>query len=500
MPKFRHFHAHHDHGQGRGDFFDFGAKGADWLRGSWGDDRLEGTDGDDVIRGRFGDDTLEGGAGDDVLRGGFGTDTAVMSGSVLDYSWDSAGRGMTVTDHADSDGTDRLHSIEVLQFGDYTLDLEGDNAALVTGAEASASEDEGTEFTLSAHDFDGGVPEVVSVSVSGGGSVSLVGTQVNDAAQMGEGRDFTFAFDPGDAYDWLGEGESVTETVTVIVSDGQGNETEYSQEITIEGVNDAPEFDGEGAEAEVFEDGVAEATGQVTATDGDAGDSVAYSIEGGGAGAYGTLSLGEDGAWTYTLAEGSEAVEALDEGETAQDSFTILATDGSGAEDRFTLHVNVHGAADAESVTLDFEDIEVEGGDTALVEDGYGGFTWSGAAFVLETDEFRGGGGTPYHDGASSGDNVVVNTGSGDIGIASEQDFSLESANFHSASLNGMELTVTGYNDGEVTGSQTFILSTEEMTEAEFDPEIFGSVDEVVFSSEYDMLGEFTMDDLTYTV
>ena len=46
---------------------------------------------------------------------------------------------------------------------------------------------------------------------------------------------------------------------------------------------------------------------------------------------YGTYSIGEDGAWTYTLDNGNAAVDALGDGETLTDSFTALTrTDRAG--------------------------------------------------------------------------------------------------------------------------------------------------------------------------
>jgi len=63
-----------------------GRGGDDTLKGGRGDDSLNGGDGDDVLRGGRGNDRLEGGTGSDELRGGRGTDTAVLSGTVLDYT------------------------------------------------------------------------------------------------------------------------------------------------------------------------------------------------------------------------------------------------------------------------------------------------------------------------------------------------------------------------------------------------------------------------------
>ncbi|MDJ0820779.1 MAG: VCBS domain-containing protein [Paracoccaceae bacterium] len=506
---------------GEGNDFLRGGQDNDWLAGEDGHDRVNGGQGadtlfggtgSDTLRGGRDDDRLEGGADDDRLVGGEGEDTAAFGGSVFDVTWaGKLGHRMTVTDEAGDGGTDTLNKIEVLEFDDYTLYFFDENAPLVMSPEEEVDralaegvaeeegdffEDDGGTLTLSAFDFDGGTPELSEATVAGAGTLTLTGTSQNDASDMAEGRDFALQFDPGDAYQSLAEGQTAEETVTAVIADGQGNTTTHTQTITIHGQNDAPEFTEDAGTAQVTEDDVLEATGAVTASDVDDGDTVSYGIEGGGEGIYGTLSVDEDGVWTYTLDNADEAVQTLLEGESAVDSFVITATDSAGASDSYALDVTVNGTG--EQVTLDFEDLEVEVGALMPVPEGYGGFEWSTTATVLETDEFRGGEGTPYQTGATSGDNVVLNANSADIVMTRDEAFDLESASFISTSREGMELTATGYLDGEVTGSQTFILSTTEVTEADFDDDIFDEVDEVHFSTDFSSLGRFVMDDLYF--
>ena len=493
-----------------------GGAGNDILNGGQGADTLFGDTGNDILRGGRDDDRLTGGEGNDRLAGGEGDDTAVFDGSILDFSWSgSDGHRMKVTDEAGDGGTDTLFKIEVMEFADYTFYFFEDNAPLVMALEAAASdalaeeapvaegdffEDDGGTLTISAVDFDGGTPELVEADVTGPGTLTVSDVSENDASEMGEGRDFSFEFDSGDAYQSLAEGQTAEETVTAVIADGQGNTTNHTQTITIQGQNDAPEFAESAGTAEVTEDETLEATGTVVATDVDDGDTVSYGIEGGGEGIYGTLEVDENGVWTYTLDNEAEAVQALLEGEAPVDSFVITATDALGATDSYSLDVTVNGSADGKTQEMreDFEDLEVEVGALMPLPEGYAGFTWSAPAAVLETDEFRGGEGTPYHTGATSGDNVVLNSGSADIVMSRDENFDLESASFISTSREGMELTATGYRDGEEIGSQTFILSTDEVTEADFDDEIFDDVDEVHFSTNFSSLGRFVMDDLNY--
>jgi len=96
-------------------------------------DAFAGTPGADVMTGDAGDDTFYGAEGDDAIDGGADTDTAVFTEVRADVTvgvtTDASGRvtGFTsVTDNDTTDGdegTDSLTSIEVVQFGDVTLDV-----------------------------------------------------------------------------------------------------------------------------------------------------------------------------------------------------------------------------------------------------------------------------------------------------------------------------------------------------------------------------------------
>ncbi len=65
------------------------------------------------------------------------------------------------------------------------------------------------------------------------------------------------------------------------------------------------------------------------------------------AGAYGTLSLSADGAFTYTLDNLNPSVQALRDGQTATDVFSYTNEDNHGASSTTTLTVTVTGTNDA---------------------------------------------------------------------------------------------------------------------------------------------------------
>ena len=65
------------------------------------------------------------------------------------------------------------------------------------------------------------------------------------------------------------------------------------------------------------------------------------------AGAYGTLTIAQSGAWAYNLANGQTNVQNLAQGETAIDTFTVQVTDEHGASDTEVITITVMGSNDA---------------------------------------------------------------------------------------------------------------------------------------------------------
>ncbi|TKB05711.1 VCBS domain-containing protein, partial [Desulforhopalus sp. IMCC35007] len=71
------------------------------------------------------------------------------------------------------------------------------------------------------------------------------------------------------------------------------------------------------------------------------------------AGAYGTLTLNEDGSYSYQLDNSNPDVQSLDDGDTIQDVFTYTITDADGDESTATLTIDVNGKEDAPVATND---------------------------------------------------------------------------------------------------------------------------------------------------
>lgn len=109
--------------------------------------------------------------------------------------------------------------------------------------------------------------------------------------------------------------------------------------VTIEGTNDAAVISG-GLTGTVVED-VGNVGTFLTHTDIDNVDN--EFIAASGPTTYGTFVLTEGGAWTYLQDFNNAAVEALNDGETLMDSFTVSTTDGTTE----TVNITIEGVTDA---------------------------------------------------------------------------------------------------------------------------------------------------------
>jgi len=91
--------------------------------GSDNDDLLVGDGVDNKLYGALGDDSLTGADGNDIIDGGPGIDTAIFSELRANYSITDLGGILIIKDLIGNKGTDKLISIEKLQFKDVTLDV-----------------------------------------------------------------------------------------------------------------------------------------------------------------------------------------------------------------------------------------------------------------------------------------------------------------------------------------------------------------------------------------
>ncbi|MEL6885054.1 MAG: Ig-like domain-containing protein [Pseudomonadota bacterium] len=319
----------------RGEDTLLGGVGNDALMGGRGNDELTGGVGNDTLKGGRGDDTLTGGEGNDTLKGGSGHDVATYDGSILDYVFSTKRKKITVTDANASDGddgTDKLIRIEELQFNDFTLMLDGsNNGPLLVAEDPMTDEGVATDFSVDAFDFDGDPLTLDNVSVTGTGLLTLISTSPQ-AAPLGTALSFDFSFDPGSGYDFLVLGESVTETVTLQVSDGNGGVATSTFEIVIEGTNTAPVAVDDGP---VTVDEDTSVTINVLDNDfDDDGDPITITDA---SADNGTVTINADGTLTYVP----------DADYNGTDMITYTIADGVGGTDQAIVPITVNPVNDA---------------------------------------------------------------------------------------------------------------------------------------------------------
>lgn len=146
----------------------------------------------------------------------------------------------------------------------------------------------------------------------------------------------------------LAQNETRVEQFTVTLSDGKGGVLTQTITVRVTGTNDAPEITSAVQEAALAEDGMMTAQGQVTASDVDLG--AVLSFTGSTDGAFGAFSVdAASGLWTYALDRA--AAQHLAAGQTAIETFTVLATDEFGETASQAVTVTVTGTNDAPEIT-----------------------------------------------------------------------------------------------------------------------------------------------------
>jgi VCBS repeat-containing protein len=128
----------------------------------------------------------------------------------------------------------------------------------------------------------------------------------------------------GNAFDYLQEGETATDSFTYTIQLADGSFSTATIDILVTGANDAAVLSD--AFVRVTEGDSADdisTSGTLTISD---PDSPELFIAGTQEGAYGTLTLEEDGDWFFTA---SGAHDELEEGQSYYDAFAVQSADGS---------------------------------------------------------------------------------------------------------------------------------------------------------------------------
>lgn len=157
----------------------------------------------------------------------------------------------------------------------------------------------------------------------------------------------------------LGAGKTATETFTYTVSDGWMTRT-ATLSFTVSGSNDAPVLVADSGGGTPGQSVTGNVLTNDSDVDGDALSVAGFSATGGAAGtlgtpfatAHGALTLAANGAYSFAIDPARPAVIALKAGQTATESFTYTASDGTVTESS-TLTITITGANDAPVLTAD---------------------------------------------------------------------------------------------------------------------------------------------------
>ncbi|SAI71918.1 hemolysin [Bordetella ansorpii] len=224
---------------------------------------------------------------------------------------------------------------------DVTVTIQGTNdAPKLTGDVTGSVTEDGVKTatgTLTGTDIDAG--DKLTYAVTG----AAKGTYGAFTVDPNTGK-WTYTLD-NTAAQALKSGQSITETYTVQVSDGQGGTDTKTVSVTINGTEDTAVITPQTPGADlgtVKEDGTLTTGGKLDMADPDAGQAV-FQAQAGTQGAHGTFAIDANGNWTYNLNNADPAVQALGAGKTMTETFTVRSADGSTHD----VTVTIQGTNDA---------------------------------------------------------------------------------------------------------------------------------------------------------
>ncbi|MEW6999132.1 VCBS domain-containing protein, partial [Colwelliaceae bacterium BS250] len=138
----------------------------------------------------------------------------------------------------------------------------------------------------------------------------------------------------------LAQGQSVTEHFLVKVTDSSGTPVMQEIAIKINGTEQHAQINGTSnqtlTEDKALYQGLLRTDGQLTVTDPDAGENqfTAGSLQG----QFGTLSINNNGHWTYTADNSQASIQGLNTGESLQETLVVHSVDGT--EQKVTVTIN----------------------------------------------------------------------------------------------------------------------------------------------------------------
>ena len=199
---------------------------------------------------------------------------------------------------------------------------------------------------------------------------SLVASVTDPATGAGDGTvSWTYSV-ANSATQYLAHGQTVTESFTVLIDDGNGGTTSQVIIITITGANEAPVISAAVDNGAVTEDvdpvnGYLSDTGTITFDDVDLQDTHSVSVTSAAGNTLGGNLIATitdpatgvgDGtiSWTYSVA--NSATQYLAKDQTTTETFTVTISDGQGGTVDQLITVTITGTNDAPTITAGLTD------------------------------------------------------------------------------------------------------------------------------------------------
>jgi VCBS repeat-containing protein len=261
-------------------------------------------------------------------------------------------------------------SVDATGTWSYTLDNANPTLNALTGSESLSD-----SFTLATLD---GTTQLVTIAITGANDLptiggAIVGSVTEDAttpnltstgsltiSDVDAGESFfqgqaaitgtygklsigttgawTFTADNANpAIQALGTGDTLSDVFTVRTVD----DTAQTVTITINGANDAATIAGTIA-GTIVEDTSLTATGALTITDIDAGETSSFIVQN-TPGTYGSFAIDTAGVWTYSANNTNPAVQGLGTGDSLTETFTVAILDGATQ----VITITLNGSNDA---------------------------------------------------------------------------------------------------------------------------------------------------------
>jgi VCBS repeat-containing protein len=283
------------------------------------------------------------------------------------------------------------------------------------------------------------------------------GGTVIDDANVG----WSFEVNDG-ALDFLAEGQTLIQTYTVTVDDGNGGTATQDVTITLTGENDAPTIvagstTSSGPVAERVDGAIDEnnvthtATGTVAFADVDLVDVHSAGVTANGSGYLGSLTLGAVDQLTntvqWTFSVGDSALESLPAGLIATQTYTVSVNDGNGGIATQLIIISITGANDAPNApTL------LSGGS---VDENSANGTSVGVMTATDPDT---GAALAYSLMNSAGGRFAINPTTGEITVANGSLLNFEANSSH-------QITVR-VSDGSLFTDTTLTITIDDVNEA----------------------------------